>query len=247
MDIEVLKQLQEIDLQQDTLLQEKIELEESLRKDFEESKEVQELIDALGKSFEQLESERKSKESEVQQTNEMIKRWDMRLKDASTGREYQAFMREINSAKKDISNMENTIMKLMEEIEQVNKNKEKEIKNLEIINNRLKQVKEKSEGRISFLTQKLNELESHRNSMSKGIEQNLLSMYEQIKKQRKIAIVNVSNGVCQGCYMNIPPQLYNEIMMNNRLIRCPHCQRILYYKAEEKVQKQKIKKSRKVV
>ncbi|MGH7828550.1 MAG: C4-type zinc ribbon domain-containing protein [Candidatus Binatia bacterium] len=37
--------------------------------------------------------------------------------------------------------------------------------------------------------------------------------------------------MCQGCYMNIPPQLWNEILKNERLNLCPSCHRILYSKS----------------
>jgi predicted nucleic acid-binding Zn-ribbon protein len=42
--------------------------------------------------------------------------------------------------------------------------------------------------------------------------------------------VEVAGGICQGCYMNIPPQLSNEIIRNDKVHLCPSCQRILYVK-----------------
>ncbi|MEE9535799.1 MAG: C4-type zinc ribbon domain-containing protein, partial [Desulfobacterales bacterium] len=35
-------------------------------------------------------------------------------------------------------------------------------------------------------------------------------------------------AVCQGCNVNIPPQLYNELQRFDTLMFCPHCQRIIY-------------------
>ncbi|HFB84009.1 MAG TPA: hypothetical protein ENJ72_04385, partial [Thermodesulfatator sp.] len=40
----------------------------------------------------------------------------------------------------------------------------------------------------------------------------------------------VNDAICEGCHMNIPPQLYNELMRDNRLMECPLCQRIIYHK-----------------
>jgi len=43
----------------------------------------------------------------------------------------------------------------------------------------------------------------------------------------------VKNGTCLGCFMNIPPQLFIEVMKNSRLITCPSCNRIFFYNEEE--------------
>jgi len=43
-----------------------------------------------------------------------------------------------------------------------------------------------------------------------------------------VTIAPVINAVCQGCHMNIPPQLYNDIQRFDSLKYCPSCQRIIY-------------------
>ena len=47
------------------------------------------------------------------------------------------------------------------------------------------------------------------------------------------AIVPVINGVCQGCFMSIPPQQFNDILRGDKLLNCPTCQRILYHQPEK--------------
>jgi hypothetical protein len=59
----------------------------------------------------------------------------------------------------------------------------------------------------------------------------LITRYELIFARRGgTAVVEVTGGICQGCYMNIPPQLWNEIIRSEKVNLCPSCQRILYYK-----------------
>lgn len=246
MDIEQLKQLQTVDMQIADILQERSELEEALKRDNDAYQNAQEAIEEFNKTYEQLEAERKAKESEVQQTNEMIRRWDIRLKEAKSGREYQAFMREINGAKKDIGEIENAVLKIMEEQESINKSKEEKEKKLDEINKRQEKISKQSEKRISSLSGQMHKFELQRNDIAAKVTPSLLSLYEQIKKQRKIAIVSVKKSICQGCHVNVPPQLYNEVMMNNKIIHCPHCQRILYYE-EEKIVQQKSKGKKKAV
>ncbi len=233
MDIEHLKQLQGVDIEITNVLQEKLELEETLKRDEDGYRSAEESIAEFDKSYGQLDTDKRAKEAEIQQTNEMIKRWDARLKEAKSGREYQAFMREINGAKKDIGEIENTVLKLMEEMEKIDKGREQQKQQLDEIGKRLQQMSAQSRERISFLAKQIEGFEAERGRIAESVSAGLLGLYEQIRKQRSIAIVAVKKSVCQGCYMNIPPQLYNEVMMNSRIIHCPHCQRILFYEAED--------------
>ncbi|MDR1051986.1 MAG: C4-type zinc ribbon domain-containing protein [Deltaproteobacteria bacterium] len=35
--------------------------------------------------------------------------------------------------------------------------------------------------------------------------------------------------MCRCCRLSIPPQLYNELQRNDKLITCPNCARILWW------------------
>ena len=39
----------------------------------------------------------------------------------------------------------------------------------------------------------------------------------------------MSDSVCQGCYMTLPPQQVIEVRRSDKLNLCPTCQRILYF------------------
>jgi len=45
-------------------------------------------------------------------------------------------------------------------------------------------------------------------------------------------VVEVRSGICQGCRMRVPPQLFNQIQRNAEVILCPSCQRMLFWRAE---------------
>ena len=42
-------------------------------------------------------------------------------------------------------------------------------------------------------------------------------------------IVPVSEAVCQGCYVVIPPQAYIDLQKGEQILSCPNCQRIVYW------------------
>ena len=84
---------------------------------------------------------------------------------------------------------------------------------------------------ISGIDEAVSEAATRRQSIASQVTGDLISRYELIFSRRGgTAVVEVSGGICQGCYMNIPPQLGNEIIRNEKVHLCPSCQRILFVK-----------------
>jgi predicted nucleic acid-binding Zn-ribbon protein len=85
----------------------------------------------------------------------------------------------------------------------------------------------------SFLEKRhkeLDELQRDRDEKVPHIPKDLLNQYEKIKKGRDgIGIVAIRNNACQGCYMELPPQVISETKLDQRLITCENCNRILYF------------------
>jgi predicted nucleic acid-binding Zn-ribbon protein len=46
------------------------------------------------------------------------------------------------------------------------------------------------------------------------------------------SVVHVQNGTCGGCYLKVQPQLVSEIRRQDKLVTCPHCQRMLLWPVE---------------
>ena len=69
-----------------------------------------------------------------------------------------------------------------------------------------------------------------REAVTKQLESNLYKLYNTLKEKRKgVGVVSVKQETCQGCFVNVPPQMFIEVQKNNALIRCPNCNRILYW------------------
>jgi hypothetical protein len=77
--------------------------------------------------------------------------------------------------------------------------------------------------------------EQKRNELMKKVPADLLSRYERIRNRNNgIGVISVWKAVCNGCHMNIPPQLYNELQKSAELFDCPNCHRIMYFQNMEK-------------
>ena len=52
---------------------------------------------------------------------------------------------------------------------------------------------------------------------------------DEVVEARGLAVVSVRGGTCQGCNMNIPPQLYNVLQRGLSIETCPSCHRLIYW------------------
>ena len=76
---------------------------------------------------------------------------------------------------------------------------------------------------------KIAELRAERDKLATQVKPDVLKRYASIRMRRGLAVVSVRNGTCQGCNMNIPPQLYIIIQRGQTIETCPSCHRIIYW------------------
>ena len=74
---------------------------------------------------------------------------------------------------------------------------------------------------------------AERTELISTVDGDLRRKYEMIFSRRGgVAVVEIREGICLGCRMRVPPQLFNEIQRNEQVILCPSCQRMLYWRTE---------------
>ena len=175
-------------------------------------------------------------ESDVQMHLDRIRKSEAKLSVVKTNKEYQSSLKEIDDLKDMSSKKEDDMIEFLdriEEAENVHKAKMAEFSKIEVQIKTEKEIiqKDAQEGR-----QRLGNLGADRETVSGGIDAKMLATFNRIKANQtnKIGIVAVKDAVCQGCHMNIPPQMYNELQRGDSLKRCPICERIIYWKDQDR-------------
>ncbi|MDR1545376.1 MAG: C4-type zinc ribbon domain-containing protein [Deltaproteobacteria bacterium] len=70
-----------------------------------------------------------------------------------------------------------------------------------------------------------------REALLASIPRDALSRYQTVAKNRDgQAMAPISGGLCQVCRLSIPPQLFNELQKNDKMLACPNCARIIYWR-----------------
>jgi uncharacterized protein len=181
-----------------------------------------------------LEKSRAEKDRVFQEESKKAVDKRMRMNRIKNVKELQALQREIDQAKQANGDLEEEIIKLMQEIDGLKaqiKTKEAETVALQ---GEWQKKQEALQGQISRIDKAVSEAAARRQTIASQLANDLISRYELLFSRRGgTAVVEVSGGICQGCYMNIPPQLGNEIIKNEKLHLCPSCQRILYVKPSD--------------
>lgn len=158
----------------------------------------------------------------------------MRMNRIKNSKELMALQREIDLIKQGNSEREEELIKLMEETDRANseiKGKEEELVKLQAEWDR---AQKELRSQITGIDQAVSEAATRRQTIAAQVAGDLISRYELIFSRRGgTAVVEVTGGICQGCYMNVPPQLWNEIIRSEKVHLCPSCQRILHYKPAE--------------
>ena len=228
-EVNKLIQLQELDTKLYDLNKEKNEkprIIEALDKEYEQKKTILQEYEDKSKA---LLLKRKDLEGQLAQKEEKVKEFQNKLYGLKTNKEYSAMLSEINGVNMDKSLLEEEILKIFEEQDNLKKDLEKQKKELEVEEKKHNEEKNKILNRVKEIEGFIKDLSAKREVAEKEIDSKIASQYNRILKGKEsLALVKVESHSCQGCFMNVPPQVINEIKMNDKLIFCEMCSRILY-------------------
>lgn len=184
-------------------------------------------LEALKKSYRELESESKI-------NAEMITKSNVKLRAVKTNKEYQSTLKEIEELRKKNSGIEDLMLEKLEAIEAAETTiKEKEDELTDFIN-RCQEKKESLAAKAAGERQAVEALTDKKQQIGAKAESRSIAILEDVRKKvRGLAVVPVQQAICMGCHMNIPPQLFNELQRFDEIRQCPHCQRIIYWQEKE--------------
>jgi len=237
--IEILVRLQEVENEAASmrtilsLESEKLEAFDAELAAFEQDKSSEET------DLEELKRTYRSHEADLQSNASRIESSQSKLRAVKNNKEYQSLLKEIEDLKSKNSRIEDEMIAFLDRIEtseqRVSLRREEHLR----LQAKIAEAKAAIKSESDQSREKLTRLEGSRQDISAALTPKLRDQFNRSKNlARGVAIVAVKNGVCLGCNMNIPPQMYNELQRFDSLKICPHCERIIYWnpnpgKAEE--------------
>ena len=180
--------------------------------------------------FEAHKAERTTMENELAKIQTQLSRFKEQLMEVKTNKEYQAMQIEIASGDKKVSQLEDKILEQMLEADDLANKVEQTEKLLADERKAVDKERDKLEQERLQLEQQLEYYDNNRSTLVNTVSPQTMSLFNTLLQQRRgLAVAEVRNGHCASCQVRLRPQLLNDIRLNNRLIQCESCQRILHY------------------
>jgi predicted nucleic acid-binding Zn-ribbon protein len=191
--------------------------------------EARKAYDGIKAQLEGNERERRQIEALLAMERDKVKKWEGRLGEIKTPREYAALSREIDIAKKTHDSQGEQSRALTDAALALRLQ-------LETRGEGLSDVEEAAEAGLAELAReraalegRLASLAARRDGAVALVDPGLLAKYENIRKRRAgVAVAPVVGSTCQGCHRNIPPQLSIVLQRADSIETCPNCHRIIY-------------------
>jgi uncharacterized protein len=157
----------------------------------------------------------------------------MRITRIRNDKELGLAKREVELLKEETSTLETELVAVMEQAEAA-------AAKLQGLETELARLTGERDAEANELREKIERLSGEmereratRTELIETVDGDLRRKYEMIFSRRGgLAVVEVRGGICLGCRMRVPPQLFNEIQRNEHVILCPSCQRMLFWRAD---------------
>ena len=204
--------------------------------------EIESEFDQRASEFKQVESRREAAHARRSQLERELAEARTRAEKAERDRMastnqkvYEAALREMDAAKKQISQLETQILEQMESLEQADKEigeREPEIATLRVEQDgKLREFEERTRG----ANERLAQLRAERERLFAALPKQMSTMYNRISMRIRdgVAVAEARNGSCSSCFIALRPQMMAQVRRGDEIVVCDNCNRILYYAAEQ--------------
>jgi uncharacterized protein len=172
-------------------------------------------------------------ESDVQLHESMLDKKQAQLHAVKTNKEYETTLHEIEMQKKMISDGEETILLLMDQVsgqeELLAKMKDDLAKKKALHDERLLDLEQKLEAAKTKLADVDPKIEKKE---TLGVPDTLALFHRLIANRGGRAVVEVVKGTCSACHASLIPNQVELIKSGQQIEKCEYCDRMLYFSDE---------------
>jgi len=229
-DIARLLEVQEKERELLKLEEEKAALPEALEGAKTAITRAEEEVHRLKGELKAVQAKKKEFELESSEKLEAVAKYQKQQFDIKTNVEYQALQKEIVNRQVENSRIEDRILEVMLEIEEHEGRirSGEELVKAKGIELGAEEKKVAEEG--AKVAARMAVVGAERDALMPAIDEAMIRKYQRIFKNKKdTAIVPLTDYVCGGCHMHLPPQIAHLVRKGDELVICENCSRILYW------------------
>jgi len=173
----------------------------------------------------------KNLELDIETRRDSINKLKVQQFETKKNAEYQAMGHEIERYGKEITELEDKELELMEQLEGIKVELEKAKEALANTQSLVDQELAGLDDREKNSGTQIEEANQEKTDLAKNLEDpDRLETYDRIFASKgDFAVVGLEGGVCGGCHMKIPPDNVNQAKSTTELAQCINCGRIAFY------------------
>ena len=230
-DIKLLVKVQDLDVQIQNLDTEIKKIPKEMDAHYRNFKAKKNELAVLESELVEIQKNGKLKEVELDGGAEAIGRYKTQQNSVKTNKEYTSLQHEIEQIQEKNSMLEDEILLSMEQSDAAHENIGKKADEIKLENEKLEQEEQDNKKKIVRFEQELQKRQAERKNLVSTVNSAIVAKYERIRDLKNgVGIVNISDGTCGGCHMELPPQIINDAKTGNGITVCERCSRILYIK-----------------
>lgn len=234
--LSILLEIQSVDIRLGQIKMEKEKIPLDMKRLAEEFSVLKATAEQDQITLKELKTQLRNTERELEEAEIKLKKSMLRLNEVKSNKEYQAILKEIEEIKEINSEKEEKVITSMEDIEM----QEKECEEGNVKRKDSERIYKTRESELIDKGKKLDQeeerLNDKRSKLSDKVDKDLLNRYNGLRSHLKNeVVVQVRDGVCDGCHLGIPPQQYNDLIKTNAIQSCPNCNRIIYWDGDKEL------------
>jgi predicted nucleic acid-binding Zn-ribbon protein len=182
----------------------------------------------LQQSIEQLSKERRRVDGELNEHQELLKKYQGQLMQVKNQQQYAAAWKEIDATRKQVKELEEAELKTMTEVESLQSDLDQRGAGNADLKSRWDEAHDAWQHSLGDLRTELEQLKKRSAAIEAQLQEQLKRDFFQIFKQRQnVAVARVINDSCSACRTRIRPALFQQLK-RGELVHCEGCHRILY-------------------
>jgi uncharacterized protein len=190
---------------------------------------VEALLDRERVQLSETESWRKRQAEDAREQEEALIRAKQRSQMVKNVKEHMANERELETTRKNSQARDEEVARLGTAVEAARAGLAQHEGDLATMKTHIAEQEADVRKKMAGVEAQIAAAREGRDAAASRVEAAALKRYSSIRMRRGMALAPVKAGTCQGCHMNIPPQLFNVLQRGTSIEICPNCNRIIYW------------------
>ncbi len=186
-------------------------------------------LDAMKDRARHVEIEKKKIELDVATRNQSIARLRTQQYETRKNDEFAAMGREIERFQREISELEDQELELMEQADELKVELVREEKEAAAAKQSIAKQGANLDSKQEALAGRVELLKKEREELARGVDEDLLERFNRLFMSKgDAAVVALEHDVCAGCHMKVTTATAAAVRAGKEIVSCEQCGRILY-------------------